>query len=105
VVNFNFRLAQLVEPDRAWRIVTSDHHSTVWDGRDTLFEFNFLALGIPAEASVTLANVDHLPVGRERQVDRPVPLHRVTSPRQTEPKPSAQRLFHPAVEIDFAQPS
>ncbi len=45
LVNFNLRLAQLVEPDRAWRIMTSDEHSTVWDGDQTLFDFNFLALG------------------------------------------------------------
>jgi hypothetical protein len=34
----------LAEPDRQSRIITSNGHSTVWDGRDTLFEFNWQAL-------------------------------------------------------------
>ena len=50
LVNFTLRLAMLVEPDREWRIITSEDHSTVWDGRDTLFEFNFQAFGeLPEE--------------------------------------------------------
>lgn len=54
VVNFNLRLAQLTEPARQWRIVTSQDHSTVWDGQNTLFDMNFLALGIaPEEAYAT----------------------------------------------------
>jgi hypothetical protein len=36
----------LVEPEQPWRIITSEKHSTVWDGGDTLFEFNFQAFGI-----------------------------------------------------------
>jgi hypothetical protein len=40
IVNFALRLAMLAEPTRVWRIVTSEKHSTVWDGKDTLFEFN-----------------------------------------------------------------
>jgi hypothetical protein len=47
LVNFNLRLAQLVEPARPWRIVTSRRHSTVWDGGKLLFEFNFQAFGVP----------------------------------------------------------
>lgn len=74
LVNFNLRLAQLVEPNRPWRIITSDAHSTVWDGKQTLFEFNFLALGISANDCFTLACVDHLPPGSERRVGRPLPL-------------------------------
>jgi hypothetical protein len=49
IVNFCLRLATLVEPFRKWRILTSYEHSTVWDGRNTLFELNYLALGISAE--------------------------------------------------------
>jgi hypothetical protein len=50
LVNPALRLAQLVEPEREWRIITSQEHSTVWDGRRTLFDFNFQAMGIkPAE--------------------------------------------------------
>src|SRR5262249_25331764 len=49
LVNFALRLAMLVEPNREWRIITSVRKSTVWDGRDTLFEFNWQAIGVPAE--------------------------------------------------------
>lgn len=50
LVNFNLMLATLVEPKRKWRIITSDKHSTVWDGQTTLFELNYQAFGIaPAE--------------------------------------------------------
>jgi hypothetical protein len=44
LVNFNLRLAQLVEPKKEWRIVTSNAHSTVWDRELTLFDMNGLAL-------------------------------------------------------------
>lgn len=40
LVNFNLRLVELAEPGRAWRIVRSDEHSTVWDGDNTLFDIN-----------------------------------------------------------------
>ena len=48
-MNFNLKLATLVEPQQRWRIVTSAKHSTVWDGAEMLFEFNFLAFGVPAD--------------------------------------------------------
>ncbi len=44
LVNFNLILAQLAEPKKEWRIVTSQLHSTVWDGELTLFDLNGLAL-------------------------------------------------------------
>lgn len=68
LVNFNLRLAQLVEPDRPWRIVTSEKHSTVWDGSRTIFEFNFLAFGTPADECFALANGLHLLVGKQLRV-------------------------------------
>ncbi|MBP3954936.1 hypothetical protein J8F10_06530 [Gemmata sp. G18] len=68
LVNFNLRLAQIIAPDRPWRIVTSDSHSTVWDGKETMFEFNFLALGITADDCFALANGKHLPPGKELKV-------------------------------------
>jgi hypothetical protein len=46
LVNFSLRLAMLVEPEKPWRIITSEKHSTVWDGGDTVFDFNFQAFGI-----------------------------------------------------------
>ena len=55
LVNFHLTLAMLVEPDREWRILSDRKHSTVWDGRNTLFDFNFLALGVPAATAFSLA--------------------------------------------------
>ena len=65
MANFNLRLATLVAPDRAWRIITNTLHTTVWDGEQTMFEFNFLALEIsPAEIfSHQDQNVYALPLG------------------------------------------
>ena len=68
LVNFNLRLAQAVEPSRPWRIVTSPDHSTVWDGDETLFDFNFLALGIMPEECFSLANKRQLAPGKELRV-------------------------------------
>jgi hypothetical protein len=43
-------VAQQAEPSAAWRIVTCDAHSTIWDGKRRLFDPNFEAMGIePAE--------------------------------------------------------
>ena len=69
LVNFNLYCAQKTFPKSQWRIITSNEHSCVWDGEDTLFDMNFLALvpdirdhpfygKIPANARV-------LPVGKE----------------------------------------
>jgi hypothetical protein len=68
IANFSLLLAQLSEPNRSWRIVSSREHSTVWDGRQTLFDFNFQALGIPASEAWRLVRNTHpkiLPVGVE----------------------------------------
>jgi hypothetical protein len=69
LVNFNLKLATLVEPQQPWRIVTSVKHSTVWDGAETLFEFNFLAFGIAARECFDLAFQDGivLPPGKFRR--------------------------------------
>ena len=40
LVDFALRLAMLTLPSKEWRIITSDAHSTVWDGQTQLFEFN-----------------------------------------------------------------
>lgn len=58
VVNFCLRLAP-------WRIVTSQKHSTCWDGAKTLFDINFLALGVDPDEAWRLANGRELKVGRE----------------------------------------
>jgi hypothetical protein len=44
LVGANLRLAQLVLPDRPWRIVCSRQNHTVYDGRDTLFDLEGLSL-------------------------------------------------------------
>lgn len=54
-VNFALELAQLVEPQRPWRVLKSDKHSTVWDGAETLFDFNFQALGVSPDECFELA--------------------------------------------------
>ena len=55
LVNFTLLLAQRVEPKRQWRIITSQEHSTVWDGERLLFDFNFLAMGVSPEECFKLA--------------------------------------------------
>ena len=80
LVNFNLRLANLVLPDRPWRIVTSDVHSTVWDGDVELFDFNGLALFGDANKTYVMAhgwrgnNVpicpkERLPIGAYMETD------------------------------------
>lgn len=65
LANFALMLAQRVEPNRPWRIITSDQHSSVWDGDGLLFEFNFQALGISAEECFELACEYELPPGQQ----------------------------------------
>jgi hypothetical protein len=54
--NLHLWVALEVEPETPWRIVTSQAHSTVWDGDQTLWDGNFLALGIPADEAWKLAS-------------------------------------------------
>lgn len=72
IVNFAIRLACLAEPDRPWRILTSGLHSSVWDGKRTLFEFNYLVYGIPARECFERAYDWELPPGRLRRVGYPL---------------------------------
>jgi hypothetical protein len=72
LVNFNLKLAEAVEPTKEWRILTSDLHSTVFDGVDTLFDMNFLALGVSPQDSYKLAtskkdDPEELAPGKERK--------------------------------------
>ncbi len=62
LVNFNLKLATLVQPEKEWRILTSDKHSTVWDGKDTLFDINFFALRIDPNHAFELANESQMSV-------------------------------------------
>ena len=63
LVNFTLRLAERVEPQHEWQIITSDEHSTVWDGKDLLFDFNFQAMGILPAECYRLARELELPPG------------------------------------------
>lgn len=66
LANFNRRLAELAEPKRQWGIVTSQKHSTTWDGEEELFDINFLALGVDPDEAWKLASEGGkiLPVGK-----------------------------------------
>lgn len=70
LVNFNLALARVVEPHKKWRIITSQKHSTVWDGEETLFDFNFLALQVDPNEAFELAMQDKkmLPEGKYKRV-------------------------------------
>lgn len=68
LVNFNLEIAKIVEPNKEWRIVTSQKHSTVWDGEETLFDFNFSAFGIDPDEAFELANERQLKAGRKMAV-------------------------------------
>lgn len=68
LVNFSLRLAQLVEPQKQWRIITSVKHSTVWDGERLLFDFNFQAMGISPRKCFKLAKKKELRVGEYLEV-------------------------------------
>lgn len=55
VNNVGLGVAQIAMPDRPWRLITSNKHTTCWDGDHTLFDINFLALGVTAKEAWELA--------------------------------------------------
>ena len=57
LVNLNLYVAQQVAPTHDWRIVRSEQHSTVWDGWETIFDMNQLALGTLADECFKLAKI------------------------------------------------
>ena len=63
LVNLALVLAMHVVPDRPWRIITSDKHSTVWDGEMTLFDFNFSAMEVPPDQCFQNAYEEELEPG------------------------------------------
>lgn len=65
--NFWLVTAEQVLSDRPWRILTSEKHSTVWDGDETLFDFNFQAFGIAPDECFAMANDRELPIGKHRK--------------------------------------
>lgn len=70
LVNANLKLAQLVEPKEDWQIVTSDNHSTVWNGKDILFDMNFSAFGIDPQEGFDIAYYEGklLQIGKQIRV-------------------------------------
>ena len=68
IVNTLLYTANIAFPKKQWRIVTSDQHSTVWDGKYTFFDMNYLALKVPvqdcAEATVLNPEGKFLSVGK-----------------------------------------
>lgn len=73
IVNFTLQVAMLCEPKKEWRIITTQKHSTVWDGRDTLFDFNFSALGIDPNDAFKMAytNGAELKIGEKMKTHSP----------------------------------
>ena len=68
LASLNLWVAMRAEPDRPWRILSSDAHSTVWDGAEMLWDLNFLALGVSASDAWDLAadepDSQELPIGQ-----------------------------------------
>jgi hypothetical protein len=73
LVNHNLELAQMAMPDRPWRIGTSDEYSTVFDGEDLLFDFNYFALGALPGVAYRAANGEWLRSGQHLVVDYAAP--------------------------------
>lgn len=56
LVDLHLWVAQRAEPSRSWHVVTSDLHSTVWDGEETIWDANFMAMGVSATDAIDMAN-------------------------------------------------
>lgn len=53
---------------RPWRIITFGRHSTVWDGGDLIFDFNYQAFGVDPNECLDNAFDKELPPGKYRPV-------------------------------------
>jgi hypothetical protein len=53
---------------RPWRIITFGRHSTVWDGGDLIFDFNYQAFGVDPNECFDNAFDKELPPGKYRPV-------------------------------------
>jgi hypothetical protein len=100
IANFALRLAQLAVPSRPWRILTSEGHTTVWDGAQTLFDFNFQALRFSAEACFETAYDIELPPGRELKLT--FAPHFLTACCRDAPRYQAQ-FYRPEALDSFAR--
>jgi hypothetical protein len=112
LVNTALRMATLVEPARPWRIITSDKHSTVWDGEEMLFEFNFQAFKESADecfawATDSESNPRELKPGKERRAGYPEHYSvgskryaiQYTAGALCEPSPAADNDNNPPVSM------
>jgi hypothetical protein len=68
LANFFLRLAILSFPRHDWRIITSDFHSTVWDGKNFLFDFNYMRIGVPPKECFISAYEEELAPGEYMKV-------------------------------------
>ena len=68
ICNWALELAMASVPRRTWRIITAPEHSTVWDGDQLLFDFNFQAMGISADECFELAYKRELKPGQHKKV-------------------------------------
>jgi hypothetical protein len=59
MVNSYLTVIEEAEPSKEWRIVTSGKHSAVWDGENTIFDPQFLALGVTIDEAWTLLTRQH----------------------------------------------
>ncbi len=55
LANLHLWVAWQAEPKYSWMIVTSEKHSLVWNGRDKLWDANFMAIGVSTEEAWNLA--------------------------------------------------
>lgn len=59
VVDLALYVAKTAYPDVPWRIISSQRHSTVWNGSVddlVLFDLNFYAIGTPAKEAIKFAS-------------------------------------------------
>jgi len=55
LVDLGLYAATTVEPNRDWRVIGNEYHSTVWDGEDTLWDLNYTALGVDPDEAFAIA--------------------------------------------------
>ena len=68
----NMSVALIAFPEIEWRIINSTNHSTVWDGKDIVFDTNMLYFGYSSDFLIDYINSD------DTRVEQPVgyiPFH------------------------------
>ncbi len=76
----NIMAAMKAEPKKSWKLITSDRHTTVWDGEHTLFDPSYLAMRIPVadaweyaakQPETSVRTFEFTPDGQEGKVKVP----------------------------------